>query len=60
MNVRRTVKHLLATKSQIERAFPHSSLNVIEAAIKEGKAVHAEEVRFAVESGLDGIPLLRG
>ncbi len=59
MNVKRIVKHLLVTDSQVSRAFPCSTLNKIEAAIKDSEISHTGEVRFAVEGGLDGLPLFK-
>mgnify|MGYP003388593880 CR=1 FL=1 len=60
MNIQRIVKHLLVTGGQVGRAFPRSTLNKIEAAIKASETSHAGEVRFAVEGGLDGVPLFKG
>ncbi len=60
MNVKRIMKHLLATDGQVGRAFPSGALNKIEAAIKASESAHAGEIRFAVEGGLDGAPLFKG
>ncbi|MES1980332.1 MAG: TPM domain-containing protein [Pseudomonadota bacterium] len=60
MKTPRILKHLLTTHGQVTRAFPRSTLNAIEAAIKASEATHAGEVRFAVEGALDGMPLFRG
>ncbi len=60
MNVKRIVKHLLMSDSQVNRAFPCSTLNTIEAAITSSEILHTGEIRFAVEGGLDGLPLFQG
>ena len=60
MNIQRIVKHLLVTDGQVGRAFPRSTLNKIEAAIKASETEHVGEIRFVVEGGLDGTPLFKG
>ena len=60
MNIQRIVRHLLVTDRQVKRAFPPSTLSRIEQAIKASEASHVGEVRFAVEGGLDGVPLFKG
>ena len=60
MNIQRIVRHLLVTDGQVKKAFPLSTLNKIEQAIKASEAAHVGEIRFAVEGGLDGAPLFRG
>lgn len=60
MNIQRIVRHLLVTDGQVRKAFPPSTLNRIEQAIKASEVNHAGEVRFAVEGGLDGAPLFKG
>jgi uncharacterized membrane protein len=57
MNIKRIVKHLLATQGQVNRAFPRHALTAIEQAIKASEAAHAGEIRFVVEGALDGAPL---
>ncbi len=59
MNIRRIAKHLLATQGQVRSAFPPGALAEIGQAIKASEAEHTGEIRFVVESGLDGLPLLR-
>ena len=59
MNIQRIVKHLLATPGQVKRAFPRTALDEIEQAIGASEARHTGEIRFVVEGGLDGLPLLR-
>lgn len=60
MNIKRIVKHLATSHAQVRRAFPRSALTAIERAIKASEAAHAGEIRFVVESALDGLPLFRG
>ena len=60
MNINRIVKHLLVTDGQVGRTFDRSTLSKIEAAIKASEAEHVGELRFAVEGGLDGVPLFKG
>ena len=60
MKIKRIVKHLLVTDGQVRRAFPRSTLMMIEKAIKESEAAHVGEIRFAVEGALDGLPLFKG
>ena len=60
MNIKRILKHLLTTRGQVKRAFPRSTLIVIENAIKASETVHVGEIRFAVEAALDGVPLFKG
>ena len=60
MKILRILKHLLTTNRQVKRAFPHSALDAIEAAIKASETAHAGEIRFVVEGALDGMPLFKG
>ena len=60
MKIKRIVKHLLTTRGQVKRAFPRSTLILIENAIKASETVHVGEIRFAVEAALDGGPLFKG
>ena len=60
MNIKRVAVHLLATRGQVKRAFPRSTLATIEKAIKASETAHEGEVRFAVEGALDGLPLFKG
>lgn len=59
MMIKRIVKHLLVTEGQVRRAFPRSTLAIIERAIKESETTHVGEIRFAVEGALDGMPLFK-
>jgi uncharacterized membrane protein len=60
MNIKRIARHLLTTHGTVKRAFPRSTLLVIEKAIEASEATHAGEIRFAVEAALDGLPLFNG
>ena len=60
MNIKRIVRHLLATQGQVKRAFPHNTLIAIEEAVKTSEAAHVGEIRFVVETSLDGSPLFTG
>jgi hypothetical protein len=60
MDLRRIFRHLFAPDWLVYRAFPRATLTRIEAAIRQSEAVHRGELRFAVEPGLDLLPVLRG
>ncbi len=60
MNIKRIIKHLFATDRQVKRAFPRSALRAIEKAITASESEHTGEIRFAIESALDGVPLFKG
>ena len=60
MNVKRIVKHLFAPSWIVARAFPRSTLDAIENAIRASEKLHDGELRFSVEAGLDPLPVLRG
>jgi len=60
MNGTRVAKHLLLTHWQVNRAFPHHTLNAIEHAIKVSESAHVGQIRFAVEGALHSTPLLKG
>src|SRR5687767_7720014 len=60
MDIKRILKHLLAPRWLIVRAFPRHTMVAIEAAIRASEKTHNGELRFAVEAGLDLLPLLRG
>jgi uncharacterized membrane protein len=59
MNLARTIRHLMLPDWVVLRAFPSGTLRRIEAAIKESEASHNGELRFAVEAGLDPVPLFK-
>jgi len=56
----RIVSHMSTTRRCVHRAFPPKSMKAIEQAIKAAEVGHAGEIRFVVESALDGLPLLQG
>jgi len=60
MSMERIVRHLMATKWMVKRAFPGETLIAIDKAIKASEATHRGEIRFAVEGALHIDPLLRG
>ncbi len=60
MNLQRIVRHLLVTDGQVKRAFPRSTLDKIEQAVRDSESAHDGEIRFAVEGALDGAPLFKG
>ena len=60
MDMKRIVRHLLATRWMVNRAFPTDTLVAIDRAIKASEATHRGEIRFAVEGALHIEPLLRG
>jgi len=60
MNAKRLLKHLVTTQRQMKTAFSAATLHDIETAIKKSEAEHSGEVRFAVETALDPIALIRG
>ncbi|MDH4483422.1 MAG: TPM domain-containing protein [Rhodoferax sp.] len=60
MDISRLVKHLFFSERRTARAFLRQGLAAIEAAIQASEASHAGEICFAVEGGLDGLPLFNG
>ena len=60
MNVNRILRHLAMTQSQVNRAFPRTTLRAVEQAIKTSEMTHVGQVRFVVEGALDGAPLFGG
>ena len=59
-NIRRIIKHLFMAPWLIRKVFPNKALAAIGAAIHTSEATHLGEIRFAVESALHGLALLRG
>ena len=59
MNMERIVRHLMATRWMLNRAFPAGTLAAIDRAIKASEATHRGEIRFSVEGALHIDPLLR-
>ena len=60
MRTTRILKHLIAPDWLAYRAFPRAALERIEAAIRRSESAHSGELRFAVEAGLDFLPLVKG
>lgn len=60
MSLLRIVKHMLAPRWVVSRAFPKVALDAIESAVATSERLHEGEIRVAVEAGLDVIPLIRG
>ena len=60
MSATRILKHLFTPHWVVYRAFPRAALKRIEQAIRESEKSHDGELRFAVEAGLDFLPLLKG
>ncbi len=60
MSVLRVLKHLIYPDWLVRRAFPVAAMARIEAAIVASEARHRGEIRFAVESSLAPVALLRG
>lgn len=59
MRIRRILRHLFATRWHARRHFTPAVLEQIEAAIREVEARHSGEIRFVVETALDGDALWR-
>jgi TPM domain len=60
MNIARILKHLCYPGWMVRRAFSSVCQDAIARAIQIGEQAHAGEIRFAVEGGLDGLPLFKG
>lgn len=60
MQMKRLLKHVFTTRTQLKQAFSTSTLRDIEAAIKASESEHSGELRFAVETGLDPLAIIRG
>ncbi|MHB1144860.1 MAG: TPM domain-containing protein [Thiobacillus sp.] len=52
VNFRRWARHLFMPPWAWRRAFPQSTLDAIEAAVRESETRHSGEIRFAIENGL--------
>ena len=59
MGIKRIGRHLVEHRWRARRYFPPRVLAAIEQAIKTGETTHGGQVRFVVESALDGAPLFR-
>ena len=60
MDVQRIIRHLFTPHWIVRSAFSREALKRIESAIRQSEASHDGELRFAVEAGLDLLPLLKG
>lgn len=60
MKWRRILRHLLTPAWRLRTAFPRRTLQAIESCIHRSEATHSGEIRFAVETALDPMPLWRG
>lgn len=60
MSLTRVIKHLLAPQWIANRAFPKTTLDAVERAIRDSERQHSGEIRFAVEAGLNLWLLLHG
>jgi uncharacterized membrane protein len=60
MNAARFFRHLFASNLRTRRRFPANTLAAIERAVRESEARHSGEVRFVIETGLEGQALWRG
>lgn len=59
MSFARVLRHLSIGKFALHRIFPAASLTAIEQAIQQSEMTHGGQICFAVEAGLNTIPLLR-
>lgn len=57
---RRVMRHLFFSRRRLRRCFPAATLARIEQEIRDSERTHRAEVRFAVEAGLDVIPVWQG
>src|SRR6478752_2121800 len=60
MSFGRALRHLFAAPWLVRRAFPREALQRIESAIGTSEKRHRGEIRFAIEGGLEFLPVLRG
>ena len=60
MHVKRLLKHLFTPHWIVHRAFPKATLARIERTVRESENTHDGELRFAVEAGLNFLPLWNG
>ena len=59
-NLKRWLRHLVAARGKLERAFPVQTLAAIEQAISAAERLHRGEIRFAIEGSLDPGDAWRG
>jgi uncharacterized membrane protein len=60
MQIARLIRHLAAPHWRARMRFPSKTLDAIEQAIARAELTHAGEIRFAVESVLAPLPILKG
>lgn len=60
VNFKRWLRHVLMPPWEWRRAFPPSTLDAIEAAIRASESSHRGEIRFAIENSLPGSWVWRG
>jgi uncharacterized membrane protein len=60
MSFGRVLRHLFATRWRVRHHFTTTALAEIELAIREVESRHSGEIRFVVETALDGEELWRG
>ena len=60
MDWSRLFRHLFATHSARQRAFPRRTLDAIEAAIGASERLHGAEIRFAIEGSLEPADVRHG
>lgn len=58
-SIKRLCRHLFILPGAVNRYFPADAMRRIEAAIVENESQHSGEIRFAVESNLEVIDLLK-
>ncbi len=59
MRIRRLLRHSLTSHMSTRRRFPEATLDAIEQAIKRTEAAHGGEIRFAIETALSPLHILR-
>ena len=59
INMQRIMRHLLSPSWRVSQAFPADTMRAIETAIRETEATHEGQLRFAVETALEVMPLLK-
>ncbi len=54
MNLGRVFQHLFTGRGAVRRAFPDSTLDAIERAVRAAEATHSGQIRVVIEASLDG------
>ncbi len=60
MDILRICKHLFYSGWLVRRAFPNACQDAIAHSIHTAEGLHAGEIRFAIEGGLDALSLFKG